>query len=537
MVTIVVKQFGGVAPRTPPRYLADTQAQTALNCPVWLGSLTGLPDTTLVRNTTRSGVKSIYRFGLDINEDGRYWFEFTTDTDVVRGAIAGDTEERTYFTDGVKPKKTNHLLALTGGTNYPLASYDMGVKPPTARCSAHVMGELPDEDSVGIPETRVYTYTFVTGWGEESQPAGPSGTVDVMYGQSVNVTMLESPGSGAHNITRKRIYRLVQGGSTLEYLFVAEIAASAASYVDSVESADLGEPLPSMGYAVPPDTLKGLVALPSGGMAGFTGIDLYFAEPFKPYAWPPDYIQAVDYPIVGLGVMDTTVAVLTTGVPYFAQGSHPENVILVRSDIRQACVSKRSIVSMGNAVFYASPDGLVALSPGGSGLITESLFSREQWQALNPSTIHAYQWENKYVAFFDGGGGFVFDPESKAFTAHDINAQAGYNDLQRDALYLVNGIKMNTWYTGAPKKYIWRSKRWYLPDPMPFNCASVKAEAYPVTFRLYIDSALRHTQVVTSRKPFRLPPGLNVDVEFEVEGETEVFAVMIAQSMEELANV
>lgn len=561
MATIVVKQFGGLSPKTPPRYLQDTQAQDALNCPAWLGSLTGLLDTTFVRNTDKAQVKSIYRFGQDINEAERYWFEFTQDTDVVRGAVAGDTEERTYFTDGVKPKKTNNVLALSGVGSYPRASYDLGVKPPTTRCSVNVTGgtsgtggtggtggeggeggeegeeEIVEVVPAGIPETRVYTYTFVTAWGEESQPASPSSSVDVMTGQSVSIGMLETPGGGAHNITRKRIYRLAQGHSSAEYLFVAEIAAATTTFVDSVLSADLGEPCPSISYAMPPDTLKGLVALPNGGMAGFSGIDLYFAEPFKPYAWPAEYMQSVDFPIVGLGVMDTTVAVLTTGVPYFAQGSSPENVVLVRSDIHQACVSKRSIVSMNQSVFYASPDGIVAISPSGSGLITDSLFTREQWQALNPATIHAYQWESKYVAFFEAGGGFIFDPVTKTFVPHDISASAGYNDLQRDALYLVDANQMHTWYSGAPKSYIWRSKRWTLPKPIFFSCAAVQAESYPVTFKLFLDGQLAHTQQVISRVPFRLPPGLHEDAEFEITGDTEVFAVMIAQSMQELSNV
>src|SRR3546814_7264108 len=149
MTSLVVKQFGGVSPRTPPRYLRDMQAQQALSCPAWLGSLTGLPGTTKVLNTVKANVRSIYRFGQDINEDGRYWFEFERDTDVVRGAIAGDTEERTYWADGVKPKKTNNVLALTSGINYPVAAYDLGVPRPDEPCIPIVQG-----DGTGIPETR-----------------------------------------------------------------------------------------------------------------------------------------------------------------------------------------------------------------------------------------------------------------------------------------------------------------------------------------------------------------------------------------------
>ncbi len=150
MTAIIVKQFGGVSPRTPARFLQDTQAQQALNCPAWLGSLQGLPGTTKLRDMNKTDVVSIYRFGQDTNSETDYWFEFTSDTDVVRGPIAGDVEERTFWSNGAKPKKTNNALALTGGTAYPINAYDLGVQRPVAPAACVVTGE-----GAGIPEDRV----------------------------------------------------------------------------------------------------------------------------------------------------------------------------------------------------------------------------------------------------------------------------------------------------------------------------------------------------------------------------------------------
>lgn len=531
MAAIIVKQFGGVSPRTPARFLQDTQAQQALNCPAWLGSLQGLPGTTKVRDMAKANVKTVYRFGQDTNSETQYWFEFTADTDVVRGLVAGDVEERTFWTDGTKPKKTNNTLALTGGTAYPVSAYDLGVPRPTQTAMAVVTGE-----AVGIPEDRIYTYTFVTAWGEESQPADASNSVTAAYGQTVAISSISAPPAGNHVITTKRIYRSVVGTGTVEYLFVAEIPAAQTTYSDTTESDALGEALVSMTWAPPPNSLKGLVSFPGGLMAGFTGRDVYFCEPYRPFAWPAEYINTLDYPVVGLGVMDTTLAVMTTGVPYFIQGTDPAGMAVVKSDIHQACVSKRSIVAIDGAILYASPDGLVKLSSGGSGLITEQMFSREQWQAINPSSIHAYYWESKYVAFYDGGG-FVFDPRDGTFIWHDITATAGFNDLQRDQLYLVRGLEMHKWYAGAPKSYTWRSKKWTLPKPAAFSCAQVEAEAYPLTFKFYADGALKHTQTVANRNVFRLPAGFMArDIEFEISGSPEVFMVGIAQAPKELAG-
>lgn len=538
MVAIAIKQFGGISPRTPARYLGDGQAQVALNCPAFSGSLQALKDVgASLLTLPKTGVpKTIYRFGRDLSSDTQYWFHWTTDVDVVKGPIAADTSERTFFTgDGDYPKVTDNSIALTGGTQYPMAAYRLGVPRPSSAPLATVSGTA---DVGAIPETRVYVWTWVNSWGWESEPSDPSISVDMAVGQTVSLSALAPAPSGSWNLTKRRIYRSVSG----TYLLVAEIGVAANSYTDDVLAAALGEELPSLMWNMPPDDLSGLVSGPNGIMAGFVGSDVYFCEPFRPFAFPEGYIQTVDYPVVGIGVMDTTFAVLTKGTPYFMQGSHPDSIAVVKSDIEQACVAKRSIVSFSGAVLYASPNGLVMLSPGGSKLITEMMFTREQWQSLNPSSMHAYQHDRKYVCFYDAGatrGGFIFDFASGVFVMHDIYAECGYADLANDTLYLAFSDKsVKKWQTGDVKSYVWKSKRFTLPRPASFACAQVEAEAYPLTAKFYADGTLVHTETVTSREPFRLPSGfLARDWEMQIEGDKEVFVLAIAQSMRELSGV
>jgi hypothetical protein len=358
----------------------------------------------------------------------------------------------------------------------------------------------------------------------------------VEYGQYVNITELAAVPSGEYAITKRRIYRATAG----VYLFVTEMDESSTSYVDSVAAEDLSEELPSLTWAMPPQYMKGLVGGPNGIMAGFLDYDVYFCEPYRPFAWPVEYSQTVDYPVVGIGVMDTTFAVLTKGVPYFIQGGHPDSMTVVKSDIEQACVSKRSIVSFGGAVVYASPDGLVFLSPGGSRILTETMFTRDQWQSLVPSSMHAYQHDRKYVCFYKTAitsGGFIYDFVSNTFVMHDIYASAGYSDLQNDVLYLAFANRaLRKWQSGSPKTYTWMSKKFTMPQIMGFSCAQLEAEGYPVTVKFYADNVLVHTQEVTSREPFRLPATAGRDWDFQIEGNKEVFSLLVAQSMQELAN-
>jgi hypothetical protein len=356
-------------------------------------------------------------------------------------------------------------------------------------------------------ETRVYTFTHVNSFGEESTPysetdMSPS-TEDVYPGESVVVTLPTAAVTNV-NVTKKRIYRSAAGTANTSFL-------ATTTYTDSLDGDDLNEVLPSLTWVQPPTTLKGLVGMPNGVMAGFSGNDVYFSEPFRPFAWPIQYIQTVGYPIVGLGVIDTTLVVLTQGRPYFIQGSHPGSSTMVEADINQACLSKRSIVSMGNAVFYASPDGLVGLSPGGSAVVTESLFDKFTWQNTGPADLLGCMYENKYVGFYNvssGIGGFIYDMKAKTWNFHTVYATGGYNDLKNDALYIIQSNELSKWDSGTALSYIWKSKKFTFPEPKSFACYRIQAEAYPVTTKIYKDGVEIVNLSVTDDKLRRLPAGL-----------------------------
>ena len=541
MAVITVNKFSGVSPMTPPRYLSNEAAQTALNCPVWKGSLQpikGALELTPSPLTKSGNIKSIYRFGQSETNQLNYWFHWTTDVDVVQGFIAGDTTERTYFTGDGNPKVTDSTLGLTGGGNlYPIAAYDIGVPKPTGTFTTAKTGTA---NANTTSETRVYTFTYVNSWGEESTPysetdMSPS-TEDVFPGESVVVTMPTAP-SGNFNVTKKRIYRSASGTANTSYFFVAEVAVAVTTYTDSLDGDDLNEELPSLTWVQPPSTLKGLVGMPNGVMAGFSGNDVYFSEPFRPFAWPTQYVQTVGYPVVGLGVIDTTVVVLTKGRPYFIQGSHPDSSVMVEADVNQACISKRSIVSMNNNVFFASPDGVVALSPGGSSIVTESLFDKETWQAQSPDDLVACMYESQYVGFFDttsGNGGFVYDMKQKTWNFHNVYVTGAYNDLKNDSLYIIKSNELYKWDSGSDLSYTWKSKKYTFPEPKSFSCYRVEAEGYPVTVKIYKDSSAVVNLSVTDNSLRRLPPGLGTTWEFQLEGNKEVYNVQLAQTPQEL---
>jgi len=386
-------------------------------------------------------------------------------------------------------------------------------------------------------ETRVYTFTYVNAWDEESAPYSDDdmaqSTENVYPGQDVIVTFPATPTFTNYEITKRRVYRSATGSGGSSFFFVAEVPIASASYTDSIEGAELNEAIPSLTWEEPPEGLQGIVGLPNGVMAGFIGKDIYFSEPYRPFAWPIQYMQTVGYPIVGLGVIDTTVVVLTKGKPYFLQGQHPEALVMIEADVNQACISKRSIVSLNNYVFYASPDGLVGLSPGGSTVVTQSMFDKYTWQNMNPAELVGCRYENQYIGFLNtttGNGGFVYDITAKTWNFHSIYATGGFNDLKNDALYVIKGNELWKWDTGTVLGYVWKSKKFTFSEPKGFTCYRVQAEAYPVNIKIYKDGSEIVNMGVTSSSIYRLPPGLGTDWEFQLEGNTEVYNVQIAQS-------
>jgi hypothetical protein len=527
---ISITNFGGMMPRRNPALLPENAAQIARNCVLWHGDLRSLKAAQQVLTPTGIGaaIKSIYRIGMSLPET-QYWMAWAGDVDVVRGMIAGDTSERTYYTGDGVPKVTNLQMATQGGNRYPVNAYALGVPAPTQAPSCAASSTA---DPV---ETRVYIYTYVTAWGEEGAPSPPTKVV-VSESGTVALALLAAAPGGAYNIVAKRIYRSVQTTTgEAVYEFVAEIPDAHTTFNDTLTATQLGEPITTLSYAMPPAGLAGLVALPNGIMAGFEGYDLYFCEPFLPYAWPEKYRLTTDYPIVGLGVFGSSLLVCTKGSPYLVTGVHPDSMSMERIELDQACVSKRSIVSIGGGVMYASPDGLVYVGAGGSRIVTEALYTRQEWQALNPGTIDGYYHDGKYIALYAGGGFILNSLEDSSLTMFDEAVTAGYVDPISDSLYLAIGGNIVKFNAGGDKPYTWRSKKYqFAARPAP-GCAKVDADSYPVTFNLYADGVLKHTQAVLDDRPFRLPGGYRPrEIEIELAGTARVRFVAVADRPVEL---
>ena len=530
MANFSVSQFNGIAPKIAPRLLAESIAQSALNVRLDSGRLEALPDHSASVTTVPSGTNTVYLYS------GSIWKSYASQVDIVEGPIVNDVTERVYYTGETYPK----VYRNDGGP------YRLGVPAPTAAPTVSVTGAVsPDE----LEESRSYVVTFVTSWGEEGPPSFASTAVAFRNGQATTLSLPAMPSTSGLNFTTgslKRIYRTNTGSSSTGFQFVGQVAYTATTFSDTVASTALGELIPSVTWMRPPDddattfptgAMQGLCSMGNGIMAGFTGKTLCFSVPYLPHAWPVAYQLATESEIVAIKPTPGGLVVGTKGKPYIAQGSDPASISLIQLESDQACVSKMSMVDMGGYVIYASPDGLVTVQGQQIQLVTEALLRRSQWQAYNPTTLKAMNYEGTYIAS-NATQSIVFDPRGgkNALSTLSDTFKASYNHLETDCLYFVDGTSVKKFGQGSGSYTLtWKSKAFVSSQPRNFGWARVDAASYPLTFKLYTDSTLDHTHNVLNSEPFRLPSGaLAKSWEFEVYGTTPVNSVSIADTAAEL---
>jgi len=458
MAVIKLEGFTGEMPRVTPRLLPATGAQIASGVRLEDGELSPFRRPFPIHNlegATEGQVKTIYR------HLGQ-WLFWDKVVHAVPGPVAQD---RLYYTGDGKPK-------MRVGPDV----YDLAVPAPTAALVPTLGGTLG-----AVYATRLYVYTFVTDFGEESEPCPVSAGINVSPGNTVTLSGFQNAPAG-RGITKQRIYRSqtgTSGGTTL--FFLAERVASNTNFVDNISTELFAEPLPSASWNPPPDNLQGLTALPNGMMAGFVGKDLYFCEPYRPHAWPESYVLTMDYDIVGLGVYDTTIVVATKGNPYLVGGTAPETMVSQRMELNMPGLNPQGMVDLGYSIAYPSHDGLVVVQGGAANVTTSTLMTRDQWLKMKPDTMVCGQFYGRFFGSFeyidtDGSeqkGMLILDlTGSQPFIIRSQHhADALFYDVTSGALFMLIGTTIYEWDSknAINDIYTWRSKAFVTPAPTSFG--------------------------------------------------------------------
>lgn len=489
MTAMRIDRFSGMEPRASKRLLPENSAQDARNCFLQDGELKGLNSPVLVKDLGGQGftVRRVYRIP---NSPSDTWLSFSSrDVDIAKGPLVNDQYERYYWTGdsgiGGAPA-VNALDNIEAGTPGP---YKIGVPAPVNELTV-----VPDASGVGLDETRSYVYTYVNIWGEESAPSDPIPAVTGKNDDSWDISniLITPTFTNYVPLDKIRIYRTVTGTFTQDFRLVVEDDAAnfvGGLYSDIITSevVALNETLASTNYNLPPDDLMNLTSLPNGIFMGTRGRDIHFSEPYRPHAWPVGYILSVDYDVVGCAPIGNSAVIATSSRPYSCAGIHPSSMVLTKSDTIAPCLSKRSIVSTDQAVFYASTDGLIAVTPGGLSIITNSIITRRQWQNdYSASTIFAAQLGLNYIAFTPiepaqpankGWAIGLQEPLQKVTTLDKFVDVVGLDtDAWTGVVYLIKRDVVYEWNptTSIPLDYVWHSKDYVSPRPINLGAARFK---------------------------------------------------------------
>jgi hypothetical protein len=521
---------------------------------------------------------STFTNSVAVQADTTYWIGIFVDT-TVYATISNPRNEGEWYSSTY--------------ANGPPDSIPGSIKGPSWQMWVDLIGS-------SVFAARAYLYTWVTEYGEEGPPseaAVVNGWSNAVWTVSLDTPTPENMGID-RNIKTTRIYRSISdqyGRGT--YFLVAEIPVTQEIYTDVIDDAtvSLNLQLQSLYWYAPPTDLKGIYPVPNGMAVGFKANEIWFAESYRPHAWPPNYVLTTEFPIVGLGVCGQSIVVCTQGSPYLVTGINPATMALTKINLPEPCLHRASIVATDTTVLYCSKNGLIQISQSGQGgNVTEGWISRERWQELVPQkNVRAVKHATSYFAFgskVDGDAsvartGFTVELSQQDQLSFTIWPQPGGHRLGFSQLSSPNGfdidnVLLDAW-TGvgmliqdgwvyyydftdqAPviTPYRWRSKTyqqtarknfqamrcWFLvPPSTPPQVARVTADPQDTLgpnqygiIRVFVDGELWTTRELrSSGELLRIYSGIKGEQwQFEVEGRVNVSNLQVATSVKELGTV
>jgi hypothetical protein len=570
--------MGGVIPRVDARLIGDNLAAAAANCDFTSGSLISLPQVKLLMDfTTVVGpVEKAYRFLPDSVGD-TVWLPLPSRySSVVRSPLANDDQHRVYWTNpGDVTPHFNTRARIKAGQ----PAYDLGTVQPL---TAPVITTVTGGDTTVPAIDRVYLYTLVNSFGEESSPSpvsnlmsGPPDATWTITGFPTNAPTVT--GRAYPPITSLRLYRTITSQSSgAQFYFVVELPfPTSGTYVDTINDslAALNDVLETVGWENPPDNLDGLVALTGGMLAGFTNNTVHMTEPNHPHTWPSIYDQSVHYDIVGMVAWQQYLMVLTNGYPSAGSGNTPSNFLLVQTQVAEPCIARGSIVVDPGGVFYASQNGLMLYTGYQITNQTLMLIEKNEWlKYYHAKSIIAARHRQQYIAINETDQGFLIDYREQRLGIEDLttlkDAVSIWNDEEEgDTLVCADKIiyEWDNPYTD-PQVYRWRSKNFNTPLPISLGAVQIDIDpeildpAPPPTTLIPLDNgdvtlpdgvnavfnyfagpklALIMTRNLTMQQEiFRLPKGFKCfDHQVEIIARVPVSSIQLATTLSELKGV
>ena len=552
---IRIQNFLAEFPRVHPTRLNDYAAQVAQNIDISSSTLkpfySVVDEVTLPALATDTKQAYLYR-----NNGAPFWLQFPAFVDVIGSPIKDDSRNRLYWSGDSRDANGDAVFTYTpyvsnAAAPFPSQWFKLGIPAPESP-PVIASSTIP---AVDVPtETRTYVYTYVNEIGEESAPSPPSALVTVpseFATVALTGLVVSTAASTGRIIEKIRLYRsLASNTGGALFKLVTQFPVADTTYTDTKAGTELFEEIQTATWDAPRSDMKGLGLTAYGVAYGFTGKIVCMSYPFHIYAWPRNFELTTQFDIVAIGHYESNLIVATKGNPVMITGIDPiGGMSMIELPLNEACVSKRSMVSMGYAAVYASPNGLVMASSSGARLISTGFFGKDEWAALNPASIHAVEHRGRYLFFYDvaddNKGAYIFDPSNieRGIVKLSIWCISAFRDIATDTLYLLQADERLQRFDDVMAErvpYVWRSKRFTanVQRGVRMLAAQVLADSYDcLTFSVHGDDREIYRKTTLNNKPFRLPNHSNQTLwHIEISGTDVVREVCIAGSMQEISS-
>jgi hypothetical protein len=518
-----ITTFAGERPKIQPTSLEGNQAQLSENTFFTSGGLDPLKSNVVI-DIGYTGIKSLFDF-----EDSDILVSSTGNYSFANSPVIDDTHNRIYYTDntngGIYVAKKDEIVFNTPTV---LNGRSLGVEPSTDSVNVVNDTSTPEPtDPTTYDDVTNFIITFTTDLGEESPPSYPS--EQVYFSNGDTITINDIPVSANQNVVKRNIYIEYEG----DYYFIKSVDNNTDTSISfELNTNNIQYILSSGDYDTPPSGIKGLTALPNGVFAGYFDNNLIFSEPYQPHAFPIIYRKKIRHNIKAIKPIYNGLVVLTDGEPSVFIGSLPVNMTESKINSTQSCINSNVLEYEGN-VIYISNDGLMLVGQSITN-ITENIFSREQWQGLNPTTMKLGVYESKVIVVYDSNKILVIDLKTATLTRTELSntIETLHYQLKDDRLLLVVGDELISFNQGNNLTFKWQSKKFIKPQAITINSARIEADSYPVVFRFHSESKT-FTKTVNDNQVFRVGDRWRKrSFSVELEADKRINAVYIHSSAE-----
>lgn len=407
----------------------------------------------------------------------------------------------------------------------------------------NVLGRAPD--ATGLPYWTAYVAAN-----------GVRGVADMVY------AMMSASEYKAANATRYVTYMLTKvlgrtptqteisaalgkynSGYSLNALTVDAAAVTTDGFKD--EGGTLGFTMPSLEWNEPPAGINKLCQLPNGVFAAAIDNYVYLSEPYRPFAWPAIYGQAIPTDVVSIMPFNGQLLVTTTTSPLMISGAHPQAMTQQRIGAGEAAVSEFGLTIASGKPVYASKEGLVVVEGlSGSLAMSNNFFSSEKWReryASRAQDIVLIGFDSRLIGVFPTGDGFIVNMGVNPMSLVEFSQVAGYpfHIPGQELLYLATPTGAVKMFFGADMPYVWWSKEFTLPSQSDFGACKIVHDGN-VTLTFFADGEQFYQRTVTASQwnevAFRLPATRYLRFSVKIEASCKVQELHIARTMRDLAN-